>query len=295
MNFKINPVEKLALVLGANEYVKEIARKTGQRIQLPIPLTVGQTGSGNCAEVFKMLGETETKLVPLNYSLSSDIVGIPAPNIINPFDLLNDLFSFVMQGNIPHDRIDRVMGGNNDKMVNRNLLPEWVEYKNVIFDGIDKVNEDILADILYAILEQEMYGYPLEDKVFILCAEPPILTRLKHSSIDTYRLLREFCIIIPFPVKDLKKHIGEKYGLNFDETSLENEDKEIMEFRMGEPPHLIKNYIEHFVDYLLSKDELRDKSAEDKIGYVNGVVSELFYYYDLPFEIETIVRQKLFK
>jgi hypothetical protein len=295
MNFKISPTEKLALVLGANEYVKEIAQRTGQQIQPLIPLVVGQAGSGNCAEIFKILGGPETKLVLLNHSLPSDIVGISGPNIINPFDLLNDLFGLVMHGNIPRDRIDGIIGDNNDKMVNRNFLPEWVGYKNVIFDGVDKVNENILADILYAILEQEIYGYPLEDKVFILCAEPSILTRLRHSSIDTYRLLREFCVIIPFPVKDLGERIGEKYGLNFNETSLENKDKEIMEFQIGEPPQLVKNYIEHFVEYLLSRDEVKDKSAEDKISYVNDVVSELFYYYDLPFGIETIVKQKLFE
>jgi hypothetical protein len=295
MNFKINPVEKLALVLGANEYVKEIAQKTGQQIQPLIPLTVGQPGSGHIDGAARILGKAETEIVVLNYSLPSDIVGIPVPNIINPLDLLNDLFGLVMHGNIPRDRIDGVIGDNNDKAVNRNFLPKWVGYKNVIFDGIDKVNENVLADILYVILEREIYGYPLEDKVFILCAEPSILTHLKHSSVDTYRLLREFCVIIPFPVKDLKRHTGEKYGLNFDETSLENEDKEIIEFQMGEPPQLVKNYIEHFVDYLLGRDEVKDKGAEDKISYVNDVVSELFYYYDLPFEIETIVRQKLFK
>lgn len=295
MNFKINPAEKLALVLGANEYIKGITQKTGQRIQPLIPLAVGQAGSGNCAEVLKILGQAETKLVPLNHSLPSDIVGIPRPNVINPFDLLNDLFGLVMHGNIPRDRIDEVIGNNNGKTVNRYFLPEWVGYKNVIFDGIDKVDENILTDILYAILEQEIYGYPLEDKVFVLCAEPSILTRLKHSVGDTYRLLREFCVIIPFPVENLKKHMAEKYGLDFDEISLENEDKEIKKFQIGEPPQLVKNYIEHFVDYLLGRDEVKDKSVGDKISYISDVVSELFYYYDLAFDVETIVRQKLLK
>jgi hypothetical protein len=295
MNFKISPVKKLALVLGANEYIRGITPKTGQQIQPLIPLTVGQAGSGNCAEVLKILGKTETKLVPLNHSLPSDIVGIPRPNIINPFDLLDDLFSLVMHGNISRDRINEVMGNNNDKMVSRNFLPEWVGYKNVIFDGIDKVNENILTDILYVILEREIYGYSLEDKVFVLCAEPSILTRLKHSSGNAYWLLREFCVIIPFPVRNLKKHMGEKYGVNFNEISLENKNKEITEFQIGEPPQLVKNYIEHFIDYLLGRDEVKGKSVGDKISYISDVVSELFYYYDLAFDVEIIVRQKLFK
>jgi hypothetical protein len=330
MNFKINPVEKLALVLGANEYVKEIAQKTGQQIQPLIPLLVVKVGSGYYTEVARILGETETTTVPLDYCYPEHIVGIPKPNdegIIIPFDSLIEmfetfggpnisvdkilemagnkgeeakikLFEFILSaftptgrsdispsdkyGNLSLEEIIQTMRYRDRRAAERFYLPNWVRYENVIFTGVDKTAESTLAAVLYVILGQEVRGYPLEDKVFVLCAEAPVLRYLERSSRDTYRLLGKHCVVIPFQSDDFAEYMGETLF----------EDKEVVEFQMGKPPREVENYIKHFVDYLLNEDEVKNKNTEDKISYVSGIVNEIFYYYD---EIETIVRQKLFK
>jgi len=323
MNFKINPVEKLALVLGANEYVK----KTGQQIQPLIPLLVVKAGTGYYAKVARILGETETKIIPLDYCYPEDIVGVPKPpndeGVVIPSDSLIEmfkvfggpnisvdkilemaenkdekttikLFEFILSaftpagrssdeyGNLSLEEIIRTMRYRDRKAAERFYLPDWVRYRNVIFIDVDKAAESILAAVLYVILGQEVRGYPLEDKVFVFCAESPVLRYLKYSSRDTYRLLGKHCVVIPFQSNDFMEYMGETLP----------EDKEIVEFQMGEPPQGIENYIKHFVNYLLSDDEVKNKNTEDKISHVTGIVSEIFYYYD---GIETIIRQGLFK
>jgi hypothetical protein len=338
MNFKINPGRKLALVLGANKYVKEIAQKTGQQIQPLIPLLVGKVGCGHHAEAARILGKTETAIVTLVHCGPERIIGIPRPNderMINLSDSLIETFEKFGSINIPVDAILE-MAKNKDektamklfefilgmftpvghsvtspsdkyekprleeiiqimryryrKAAERFYLPDWVRYKNVIFIDVDKAAESALAAVLYVILGQEVRGYPLENKVFVLSGEPAVLRYLKRSSRDTYQLLRKHCVVIPFLSNDFAEYVSEKYGLVLDEAS--PEDKEIVEFQMGQPPQEVENYINHFIDYLLSEDEVKDKDMEDKIDYISRIVREIFYYYD---EVGAIIRRKLFK
>jgi hypothetical protein len=261
--FKITPEDKLSLVFRANAYIEEIARKTGKNLQTLIPFLVGDSGVGKSTRVIDALGEDNTRIVILSLLLPEDVGGYPRPD--------------------------------DAEMIMKFYLPDWIKYKHIFFDEVDKASKSKIATVLSAITERKIHGYPLKDRVFVFAAQPSILAYLDDPQNDTYWAFSQRCILIPVMSEEAYEYVNKEHG--WDLKIVSPRDKEIAEFKMVNPPSpRVLRYIGYFMEYLLYQyDPLigEVKNMEERIARVIEIVSEMFYYYQLPFE--AMVRQKVSK
>jgi len=261
--FRIKPEDKLSLIFRVNAYIEEIARKTGRKLQPLIPLLVGDSGVGKSTRVIEALGEDNLRIVILSLLLPEDVGGYPRPD--------------------------------DTEMIMRFYLPEWIKHQSIFFDEIDKASKSKIATVLSAITERKIHGYSLKDKVFVFAAQPSILAYIDDPQNDTYWAFSQRCVIIPVMSEEAYEYVNKEHG--WDLKIVSPRDKEISEFKMVNPPSpRVLSYIGYFMEYLLYHgDPLigEVKNMEERIARVTEIVSEVFYYYQLPFE--AMVRQKVSK
>jgi hypothetical protein len=255
MHFKIKVEDKLSLIFRVNKFVEETAKiRKSKKLQPLIPLLVGDSGVGKSTRVLELLGEEEVRIVILSLLLPEDVGGYPRPD--------------------------------DEEMIMKFYLPDWVKYKYIFFDEIDKATKNKISTVLSAITERKVHGYSLKDKVFVFGAQPSILAYLDDPQNDTYWAFSQRCVIIPVLSEEAYEYVNREHG--WDLKIMAIRDKEIVEFRMKNPPSpRVLNYIGYFMEYLLFSDDPilgEVKNIEEKVNRVIEIVSEMFYYYPLPFE-----------
>jgi hypothetical protein len=253
-NFTLKVEDKLGLVIRANEYIRK------QGYQTLVPLLIGDSGVGKSTRIVRMFNG-EARILILSQLLPEDIGGLP--------------------------RVEM------DKGITKFYLPEWVENKVIFFDEIDKATKAKIAPILSIISERMLHGYDLSDRIIIIGGQPSILSYLDDPNNDTWAFSQR-CVIIPVLSEEAYIYVNNKFG--WDLKLISPRDKELIEFKMKNVPSpRVLEYIGNFISYLLYGGEkmVETEKMEDKVNKVAGIVSEIFYYYDLPFE--ALVRQLISK
>jgi len=254
-NFTLKVEDKLGLIIRANEYIRK------QGYQTLVPLLIGDSGVGKSTRIVKMFNG-EARILILSQLLPEDIGGLP--------------------------RVEA------NKGITKFYLPEWIESKVIFFDEIDKATKAKIAPILSIISERMLHGYDLSDKIIIIGGQPSVLSYLDDPNNDTYWAFSQRCVIVPVFSEEAYIYVNNKFG--WDLKFISPRDKELIEFKMKNVPSpRVLEYIGNFISYLLYGGEkmVDADKMEDKVNKVIDIVSQIFYYYDLPFD--ALVKQLISK